>query len=479
LGSSTMNSPKPQAAGLELADVIEQEVWAGKYPPGAVLGFETDLMARHETGRAVVRQAVRILEQRGIAYSRRGKRGGLVVAEPRPDSAIRALSIVIGSQFVDFTDISGLISASDNHYFLNCAAKVDPAACRELQERVNEFEAMSAEEFLRLRGHKQVMDSFLNAFADPAASLAQHTANTCGRDLIPDAMGVFDARQRGEFWEITRLLVDAQLAGNVSQLFELRMRQWRLFAALWSRIGNLDRVHDRITSKVTAARGSHVQTSGSGAERLAREILRDIRHLGWRAGERIGRSDELISRYGSSPNLLRQAVCILEEYSAAKMQRGRTAGLVITIPDEEVAIHRAVAYLRWAGARPADVHRFLIQICLEALNRSPHTTDRKRLPELRAAIDRRRASGGKSAHQAKQEPYLAVTRLSNNPALQLFARVLTAYLSDKLDRRAAQDVDGSAFLDEMLDSVIAGNIPRACRAFLQYASLDFPVRESK
>jgi DNA-binding FadR family transcriptional regulator len=461
-----------QPAGAELADELEKEIRSGKHHAGDVWGFESELITQHGAGRAVVRQAVRILEQRGIAYSRRGKGGGLVITAPKPDSAIRALSIVIGSQFADFTDISALISASDNHQFLNCTERVDPATCRQLQSLVEKFETVSADEFLRTNAHGQVIHAFVDAFRDPAASLAQHTANACGTDLIPFAMSMAEARYRGQYWELTRQLVDALLGGNVRLMFDLRMQQWRLFSAKWSSLGNLDRVHDRIPPKIEHRASAEPRALKTCAERLAREILRDIRQLGWKVGERIGGADELTSRYGTSPNLLRQAVCILEEYSAVQMQRGRTGGLLVAAPDEGVALQRAVSFLRWANAKPADLHKFLIQIVLEALNRSHNTLDRKSLPELRAVIDRARPAGARRDRDAKHAPYLAITRLSKSPALQLFARVLLASLPDRAERRPPQNAQEHALLDEMFDSVITGNTPKARRAFLQFSEHD-------
>jgi DNA-binding FadR family transcriptional regulator len=464
---------KRPLAGVALADEIEKEVRTRKHKAGAVLGFESNLIARSGKGRSVVRQAIRILEQRGIAYSRRGTGGGLIVAQPEADSAIRALSIVISSQFADFTDISGLTSAIDNHHFLNCVGRVNLAACRELQELVQRVEALSAEEFMNSSGHRQVLDAVSRAFGDPASALAQRTAGDCGIDLIPYAIIAAESRRRGEFWELTRQLVDALVSGNVPLLFELRMRQWRMFSAGWSSRGNLDRVRDRIPPKIEDTAGT--QSLQSGAERLSREILRDIRQLGWKVGERIGGLDELTLRYGTSPSLLRQAVCILEEYCAVQMQRGRSGGLLIAAPDQEVAIQRAVSYLRRANAEPTDVDQFLIQLVLEALNRSPHTADRQRLPELRAVIDQSRRPDAKhdyraksADHGAKSALYLAITRLSNSPALQLFVRVLLTYLSDKPRKRTAAAGAESALLDQMFDSIITGNTPNARRAFIQY-----------
>lgn len=457
---------KRQLAGVALADTIEKQVRTGRHKPGAVLGFEGDLIARHGKGRSVVRQAIRILEQRGVAYTRRGTGGGLIVAAPEPASAVRALSIVISSQFADFTDVAGLTSAADNHQFLNCAARVDVTAAAQLQDLVRQVESLSVEEFMVTRGHRRVLDGFSNAFGDPAASLAHYTAIDCGTDLVPYAIVAAEARRRGEFWELTKQLVDALVSGNVSALFELRMRQWRMFSASWASRGNLQRVQDRIPPKVEETAG---QTMQSGAERLSREILRDIRQLGWKAGERIGGQEELISRYGTSPGLLRQAVCILEEYNAVQMQRGRSGGLLVGAPDQEVAIQRAVAYLRWAKAAPGDVNKFVIQLVLEALNRTPHTTDRQRLPELRAVIDGARRSGANRDRASQDALYLAIARLSNSPALQLFVRVLLACFPGHLPAQGGPWAAGTALLDQMFDAIITGNTPIARRAFIQYA----------
>src|ERR1700723_385573 len=85
------------SAGVQLADRLASSLIALRAAPGTVVASEPELMARHPAGRPVFRQAVRILEERGIAHMRRGHGGGLVVDEPSADFAGRALSIVIES----------------------------------------------------------------------------------------------------------------------------------------------------------------------------------------------------------------------------------------------------------------------------------------------------------------------------------------------------------------------------------------------
>ena len=136
---------KRQQAGVALADAIEKEIRKDRHLPGAVLAFENELQSRHQVGRSVVRQAVRILEQRGIAYMRRGNGGGLIVTEPKPQAAIRVLSIVLESQLADFADLATLVKVTDEHLYLDCAARVDEEECERLRALVKRLQRLSDE----------------------------------------------------------------------------------------------------------------------------------------------------------------------------------------------------------------------------------------------------------------------------------------------------------------------------------------------
>ena len=70
-----------RAEGVARA-VFAQVARAG-WPVGEQLGSEPDLMARYGVSRAVLREAVRLLEHHSIATMRRGPGGGLFVTEPR------------------------------------------------------------------------------------------------------------------------------------------------------------------------------------------------------------------------------------------------------------------------------------------------------------------------------------------------------------------------------------------------------------
>jgi DNA-binding FadR family transcriptional regulator len=92
-------SGRPTESGtgrLKLAEQtaakIERSILERGWQPGTVLGSEADLLAGYGVSRAVLREAVRLLEHDNIAYMRRGPGGGLVVAAPDATAVTRAAS---------------------------------------------------------------------------------------------------------------------------------------------------------------------------------------------------------------------------------------------------------------------------------------------------------------------------------------------------------------------------------------------------
>lgn len=101
--------PVPAAAGKRaelLAAEIHQDIAAGGWRTGAVLGAETDLLARYDVSRSVLREAVRLLEYHTVARMRRGPGGGLIVTEPQPDAAVDTIALYLEYRRPSRADLS-------------------------------------------------------------------------------------------------------------------------------------------------------------------------------------------------------------------------------------------------------------------------------------------------------------------------------------------------------------------------------------
>ena len=74
---------------------------------GAVLGAEPELMERYGVSRAVLREAVRIVEYLGVARMRQGPGGGLVVAAPNATAVTSAALVYFAYDRVKLEEVLG------------------------------------------------------------------------------------------------------------------------------------------------------------------------------------------------------------------------------------------------------------------------------------------------------------------------------------------------------------------------------------
>jgi len=81
-----------QKKAVTIAESIQQDMLDATAPLGTVLGSEVQLCERYGVGRDALREAIRILEFRGMARMRRGPKGGLVVRRPNEDAVMRPLA---------------------------------------------------------------------------------------------------------------------------------------------------------------------------------------------------------------------------------------------------------------------------------------------------------------------------------------------------------------------------------------------------
>ena len=81
----------------KLAESVARQVFVevvdAGWPVGELLGSEADLMARFDVSRAVLREAVRVLEHHQVARMRRGPGGGLQVTAPGIDATTVAIAL--------------------------------------------------------------------------------------------------------------------------------------------------------------------------------------------------------------------------------------------------------------------------------------------------------------------------------------------------------------------------------------------------
>lgn len=144
------------AGGTKLAESIARqifaEVTASGWQVGQPLGSEPDLMERFEVSRAVLREAVRVLEHHQIARMRRGPGGGLFVAEPGVEATTDAVALYLSRRAIEPTHLFEVRGIIEMTVLDRVVATLDQDMVASL-ERVLEAERTASLEEFPVVGH--------------------------------------------------------------------------------------------------------------------------------------------------------------------------------------------------------------------------------------------------------------------------------------------------------------------------------------
>lgn len=120
------NGKGSQKLAEVLSEQIELRIIDENWPVGKVIGSEAELLEEYGVSRAVLREAVRLLEHHHVAHMRRGPGGGLVVIEPDPRAVTRAAAV-----FLRYRDVNAA-------QLMNARIALETAAVRDAAERIDE-----------------------------------------------------------------------------------------------------------------------------------------------------------------------------------------------------------------------------------------------------------------------------------------------------------------------------------------------------
>ena len=123
-----------------LRDYIEQVGW----PVGKVLGSESDLIERLGVSRAILREAVRILEHHGAVVTKRGPKGGIIVCDPDSAAIVRSARLILEYEGVTPENLSLTRSVIEVAVARMAAERITPELAARLVA-VLEREALSGD----------------------------------------------------------------------------------------------------------------------------------------------------------------------------------------------------------------------------------------------------------------------------------------------------------------------------------------------
>jgi DNA-binding FadR family transcriptional regulator len=109
LPDSVVLAQSAQGKGAEtVARNITQVIVAGGLQPGELVGTEPELIEREGVSRALLREAVRLLEHHQIARMRRGPGGGLFVMAPTTNAVTEMAAIYLARRGMQLSELAEL-----------------------------------------------------------------------------------------------------------------------------------------------------------------------------------------------------------------------------------------------------------------------------------------------------------------------------------------------------------------------------------
>ena len=479
-GEAAITAPKLASV---VARRLEDEVVRLGWPVGEVLGSESELLDRFGVSRAVLREAVRIVEHTGAAHMRRGPGGGLVVSQPDRTAVVTAMGVWFGSVGVT---ISEMLEARAPLVLASCrlaAKRVTVAGAGTLQgvlDGISPRQVASGglsileSEIARLAGNPTVA-----LFVDSLADLGVRRLET-GRARVSPRLGAGEAAAHLEGY---RRLVAAIEAGDAAGAERIA---GRLVEAVQSRL---------LEGPPTAGPGvgrpapgrleGSIGRAGAGeklAERVAGEIREEIERAGWPVGTVLGSEVDLIERYGVSRAILREAVRILEHHGVVRTKRGPGGGFITAAPDASAIVRSARILLEYEGVTPAGLLEGREVVEAAAARLAARRRTREAIAHLGDLIEREART--REAAASFISLHRAIAAATGNRLLGLFADVMGELVPGHL-RWAEGSSDGVAELSgevhrahrRIVEAIAAGDPDLAERRMVRHLRASIDVLE--
>jgi DNA-binding FadR family transcriptional regulator len=141
-----------------------QDIENGGAEWGTSLGSEAELQQRYAVSRAIMREALRLLELHNIVRVKTGAGGGAIVQDFDPDYTIGLVSLYLIYARLPLSDLWEAQSSLEIAAAERCAVQADSATLREMSKALRRLEEAPASHYLASAGqfHRIVADATEN-----------------------------------------------------------------------------------------------------------------------------------------------------------------------------------------------------------------------------------------------------------------------------------------------------------------------------
>lgn len=394
--------PQAKAADLIARDLCQQIV-EGTLSEGELLPPEADLMDRYGVSRAVMREAMRLLEWDSFVTIRRGAGGGARVTLPDARVAARYCGLLLQAQGTTLEDVDAALTT------------VEP----EIVGLIAESPARSTEILeLALRSEARVMENS-SAFVLAGSHFHEVLPTALGNQALTSLLGILrEIRERHNIAALTgtvdeganhrrthathREVLDLIEDGSTAEARSLWVRHLHATSRTLAKTSAktvLDLFNDGSTGLDwgSAPRGARPMTRlPKGADIVAGQLRRRIIGGEVAEGASVPTESALMEQFGLSRPSVREALRILEAEHLVQPIRGSHHGGRVRLPNVATAVWHTGLLLQRSGATIGQLleAQLVLERCVS------HNLVEADLARLAGSLDAMKAEQGSGATTA-------------------------------------------------------------------------------
>ncbi len=231
--SATFTPIRQARASGEIVSQIERAIFGGEVAPGDRLQSERELAEQFGVSRITVRDALRVLEARGLIRVRVGATGGAFVAESNVDRVAESISTMIRLKRMTLSELAEARKVIEAATAELAAVRADAAALERLVAAVERGRAVMKEDVPHAEAS---MDFHVELAACAGNEVLEATVSAYRELLVPTIRDMRDPRSGRTTQKVHEELVDAvrrrdpegarQLMLTHLADFEKRLRRW-------------------------------------------------------------------------------------------------------------------------------------------------------------------------------------------------------------------------------------------------------------
>ena len=404
------NGSTKTKSAARVADRMVDDIVALGWPEGQVLGSESELIERYGVSRAVFREAVRLVEHAGVARTRRGPGGGIVITAPSVSSVIDAVMVYFVFAQVRLDEIFEARIVLEETIAQLAPGRLTEEGAARLRELVASEERGESTDLRRI--HLELAAITGNPALELFVDIITRVSNTYLGELpqIGQATAANSAHAHAR-------IVDAVVEGD-AEVARRRMRRHLEAEADWlRRRRNARQQLDAELVRIGPPRPKW-------AEQVSQEIFREIARAGWPVGEPLGSQADLMARYDVSRAVLREAVRLLEHHQIARVRRGPGGGLFVTEPGVGAITDAVALYLERRGIQAVHLAEIRSGIELACVDLAMQRLDDDGIRSIEASLEAERTADVEAFSPVAHDLHVVIADVSGNRALTLMVQVL-------------------------------------------------------